>query len=207
MVDAPKKAQPMDNNAWLGSATVAVIVTVPVLTVAAYLVRDQLRARRNLQYKSLAEHAALNSADRETWMSGVLPNEGTATVDRFGGRILPAAQIVTVLVLAAIILLSEDAEMRRLDNEEKQIADLELQLHGLAFAPTWAGAAPALGGENGAAEPAPAGRSPVGTPLQQVCANLIGRVADAYEKAESSKIGQSLEELVNRLECQKHLQQ
>jgi hypothetical protein len=166
-----------------------------------------LRARRNLHYKTLAEHAALNSADRETWMSGVLPDEGTANVDRLSGRIVPAAQIVTVLALAAITLLSEDAEMRQLDSQERKIAELELQLHALAFAPSGAVAPPRLDGEGGAVEPAPSGAPRVGTPLQQVCANLIGRVADAYEKAESSKIGQSLEELANRLECQKHLQQ
>ena len=38
--------------------------------------------------------------------------------------------------------------------------------------------------------------------MQQACANLIGRVADAYEKGESSKIGASLEELVKKLGCQ-----
>jgi hypothetical protein len=37
--------------------------------------------------------------------------------------------------------------------------------------------------------------------MQQACANLIGRVADAYEKGESSKIGQSLEALVSKLHC------
>jgi len=38
-------------------------------------------------------------------------------------------------------------------------------------------------------------------PMQQACANLIGRVADAYEKGENSKIAISLEQLVNKLGC------
>ena len=38
-------------------------------------------------------------------------------------------------------------------------------------------------------------------PMQQACANLIGRVADAYEKGENSKIAASLEALVNKLGC------
>jgi hypothetical protein len=37
--------------------------------------------------------------------------------------------------------------------------------------------------------------------MQQACANLIGRVADAYEKGENSKIAASLEQLVNKLGC------
>jgi hypothetical protein len=198
----------MDDKTWLESATVIVIVTVPLLAGAGYLIRDQLRARRNLQYKTLTDHAILNSSDRETWMSGILPREGKAIVERFSGLALPVAQIVTVLVLALIVLWSNSAIMSRMDSQEKRLAMLELQLHALAFA------APSPGGSSSdTAPPGPQTSIPVttgpvttGTPMQQVCANLIGRVADAYEKGESSKIGESLEELVNKLGCQKHLQ-
>jgi hypothetical protein len=47
----------------------------------------------------------------------------------------------------------------------------------------------------------PQAAAPTGSPMQLACANLIGRVADAYEKGESSKIALSLEELVKKLKC------
>jgi hypothetical protein len=37
--------------------------------------------------------------------------------------------------------------------------------------------------------------------MELACANLVGRVADAYEKGESSKIGEALEALVTKLGC------
>jgi hypothetical protein len=188
----------MDDKTWLVSATIAVVVFIPIAVIIACLVRDQLQARHNRLYKTLAEHEILNNAgDRAAWMSGIIPQEGDEQVDRFSSRVAPIAQLVMLLVLIGVVLKWNSALVDQGMQRDQRIAQLELQVHALAFAtPTEASATPR--------EPDPAGapNAPaVVNPMQQACANLIGRVADAYEKAESSKIALSLEQLVNKLGC------
>lgn len=184
------------------SIVVTIVVLVPLLAGAAWLVREQLQARHNRSYKSLADHAMLNEADRATWMAGVLPGEGEPQLDRFSSRILPVAQLGTTLVLVVAVLMWNNALVGRVESQEREIAELQAQVHALAFAPAPAVPKAEADPAAGAAQPAPA---VTGTPMQQVCANLISRVADAYEKGESSKIAQSLEELVEKLGCRKQL--
>jgi hypothetical protein len=97
----------MDDKTSLVATTLAVIILIPILSIVGYLVLDQLRARRNRLYKTLAEHEILNNAgDRDVWMSGVIPQEGEKqVVDRFSGRIVPIAQLVMLVVLAAVVLI------------------------------------------------------------------------------------------------------
>lgn len=187
----------MDDKTSLVAATLAVIVLIPILFVVGYLVRDQLRARDNRLYKTLAEHEALNNAgDRDVWMSGVIPQEGDSQVDRFSSRVIPIAQLVMLVVLAAVVLVWNNSLVSQTAKQNERLADLELQLHALTFA------TPVASGGPREADPAPGAvaMAPV-NPMQQACANLIGRVADAYEKAESSKIALSLEQLVTKLGC------
>jgi hypothetical protein len=108
-----------------------------------------------------------------------------------------------LLVLVVVVVAWTGSLMKRIDAEDRQIGDLQLQLHALAFTPAPV-AAPRVDADP-PPDAAPTGNVPVGTPMQQMCANLIGRVADAYEKGESSKIGQSLEELVKRVGCEKQM--
>jgi hypothetical protein len=193
----------MDDKAWLVATTLAAIVLIPILFVVGYLVRDQMRARLNRNYKTLAEHEALNNAgNREAWMSGVMPQEGDSQVDRFSSRIAPIAQLAMLIVLAAVVLLGNQSLVDQNAKQNERMEQLELQLHALTFAtPVASGiAAREVDGPPGAPAPA-AGQLAAVNPMQQACANLIGRVADAYEKGENSKIAASLEQLVNKLGC------
>ncbi len=193
----------MDDKTSLVATIFAVIVLVPVLFVVGYLVRDSLRARQNRTYKTLAEHEALNNAgDRDAWMSGVLPQEGDKQVDRFSSRIAPIAQLTMLIILAAVVLVWNQSLVTQTNRQAEQLAQLQLQLHALTFAtPVASGLAQReVDGPPGAPAPQP-GQVPTVNPMQQACANLIGRVADAYEKGENSKIAVSLEALVNKLGC------
>ena len=192
----------MDDKTWLLTSTLAAIVLIPILFVAGYLVRDQLRARQNRLYKTLAEHEALNNAgDREAWMSGVMPQEGNNQVDRFSSRIVPITQLAMLIVLAAVILIWNESLVDQNAKQNDRLAQLELQLHALTFATPVASLAPAREVDGPPGAPATASQLPGVNPMQQACANLIGRVADAYEKGENSKIAVSLEQLVNKLGC------
>jgi hypothetical protein len=182
------------------SIVITVVVLVPLLAGAAWLVREQLQARRNRSYKSLADHAVLNASDRTTWMTGAPPEEGKPDLDLSSSRTVSVAQLGTTLVLAVAVLTWNYTLVGRIDSQERRIAELQTQVHALAFAP-----APAVPKPEPDAAAVPAGPAVTGTPMQLVCANLIGRVADAYEKAESSKIAQSLDGLVKELGCQKQL--
>jgi len=193
----------MDDKTSLVATTLGAIVLIPILFVIGYLVRDQLRARQNRLYKTLAEHEALNNAgDREAWMSGVMPQEGDKQVDRFSSRIAPIAQLIMLIVLAAVVLVWNQSLVDQTAKQNDRLAQLELQLHALTFSTPVASLAPAreIDGPPGAPTPT-AGQLQGVNPMQQACANLIGRVADAYEKGENSKIAISLEQLVNKLGC------
>lgn len=187
----------MDDKTSLVATTLAVIILIPTLSVVGYLVLDQLRARRNRLYKTLAEHEILNNAgDRDVWMSGVVPQEGEQQVDRFSNRIVPITQLVMLVVLAAVVLVWNNSLVKQTAEQNERLAQLELQLHALTFA------TPVASGAAHEPDPAPGAMPVVAVnPMQQACANLIGRVADAYEKAESSKIALSLEQLVTKLGC------
>src|ERR1700723_3324204 len=100
----------MDDKISLVATTLAAIVLIPILFVVGYLVLDQMRARQNRNYKTLAEHEALNNAgNREAWMSGVMPQEGDKQVDRFSNRVAPIAQLAMLIVLAAVVLLGNQS--------------------------------------------------------------------------------------------------
>jgi hypothetical protein len=193
----------MDDKTSLVVTTLAAIVLIPILFVVGYLVLDQMRARQNRNYKTLAEHEALNNAgNREAWMSGVMPQEGDKQVDRFSNRIAPIAQLAMLIVLAAVVLLGNQSLVDQNAKQNERMEQLELQLHALTFAtPVASGiASREVDGPPGAPPPT-AGQPVIVNPMQQACANLIGRVADAYEKGENSKIAASLEQLVNKLGC------
>ena len=146
----------------------------------------------------------LNASDRDVWAAGELPNEEDVKVDLLSSRIVPIAQLVTLAVLAAVVMVWDGSLVERDARLEERVADMELQIHALAL--TTGVARPARAEGDAESQTAAILNPPAnGTPLQQVCANLIGRVADAYAKGESSKIGQSLEELVNKMGCQKIL--
>jgi hypothetical protein len=180
-------------------AAFSVIVLIPVLVVIAYLVRDQLQAQHNRLYKTLAEHEILNNAgDRSAWMSGIIPQQGDEEVDRFTSRVVPITQLVMLFVLIGVVLRWNSTLVDQGARRDERIAQLELQVHALAFATPTDGTSMAKDSDG---SPAPAQIQVAGNPMQQACANLIGRVADAYEKAESSKIALSLEQLVNKLGC------
>jgi hypothetical protein len=192
----------MDARTWLLPITFAVIIAIPILAVVGYMIRESFVMRKNRAYKTLAEHTILNASDRETWMSGVVPQEETEqVVDRFSSRIVPTAQLVTLVVLVVAVYVWNNSLTANNNRQEERLNQLEMQVHALAVTPTVVvGKEPEGGaqvqGIQGAAQTAN------GTPMQQACANLIGRVADAYEKGESSKIGASLEELIKKLGCQ-----
>lgn len=192
----------MDDKFSLVAAIVAVIVLIPILFVVGYLVRDSLRARQNRNYKTLAEHEALNNAgNREAWMTGILPEEeGDEPVDRSSSRIMAIAQLVMLVILAAVILIWNQSLLTQTKEQNERLAELELQLHALTFATPVASGLVQREVDGPPGTPAP-GQVPVVNPMQQACANLIGRVADAYEKGENSKIAVSLEALVNKLGC------
>jgi NADH:ubiquinone oxidoreductase subunit 3 (subunit A) len=193
----------MDDKTSLVATIFAVIVLVPILFIVGYLVRDSLRARQNRTYKTLAEHEALNNAgDREAWMSGVLPQEGDKQVDRFSSRIIPIAQLTMLMVLAAVVLVWNQSLVEQTNKQAEQLEQLQLQLHALTFATPVASGLVQREVDGPPGAPAPTlGPAPTVNPMQQACANLIGRVADAYEKGENSKIAVSLEQLVNKLGC------
>jgi flagellar basal body-associated protein FliL len=194
----------MDDKASLITAIVAVVVLVPILVIVAYLVRDSLRTRQNRTYKTLAEHEALNNAgNREAWMTGVLPQEeGNEEVDRSSSRIIAIVQLIILLVLAAAVLLWNQSLATQNKEQAERLEQIELQLHALTFA-TPVASGPTQREVDGppGAPAAASGQMPTVNPMQQACANLIGRVADAYEKGENSKIAVSLEALVNKLGC------
>src|SRR5262249_45245445 len=112
------------------------------------------------------------------------------------------AQLIMLIILAAVVLLWNQSLSGKAKQQEERMAQLELQLHALSFAtPVASGLTQReVDGPPGAPAPAP-GQVPTVNPMQQACANLIGRVADAYEKGENSKIAVSLEALVNKLGC------
>jgi hypothetical protein len=188
----------MDDRTALVSVTFAVIVLIPIIVLVAYLVHDQIKAGANRQYKTLAEHEILNNAgDRAAWMSGIIPQEGDEKVDRFASRVAPIAQLAMLAVLIAVVLIWNESLVDQNIKQNDRLSELELQIHALTFA------TPTASASLREPDPAPgalANPSSV-NPMQQACANLIGRVADAYEKGESSKIALSLEQLVNKLGC------
>jgi hypothetical protein len=192
----------MDARTWLLPLTFVVIIAIPILALAGYMIRESMVMRKNRAYKTLAEHTILNASDRETWMSGVVPQEETQpVVDRFSNRIVPTVQLVTLIVLVVAVYVWNNSLTANNSRQEERLNQLEMQVHALAVTPSVVvGKEPEGGvqvqGIQGAAQTAN------GTPMQQACANLIGRVADAYEKGESSKIGASLEELIKKLGCQ-----
>jgi flagellar basal body-associated protein FliL len=190
----------MDARTWAVPLTILVVIAVPILAIVAYMVRESIQARKNRVYKTLAEHSILNASDRDTWMSGVVPEEEAQQVDRFSSRIVPIAQLVTVVVLAAIVLVWNNTLVSENNRQQERLDQLELQVHALAVTPTTV--TPREPETANLAPGVPAPQVAGGTPMQQACANLIGRVADAYEKGESSKIALSLEELVKKLGCQ-----
>ena len=175
----------MDDKFSLVAVIFGVIVLVPILFVGGYLISDSLKARRNRTYKTLAEHEALNNAgNREAWMTGVLPQEeGDVEVDRFNSRIIPIAQLVMLIVLTAVVLVWNQSLVAQVKAQTEHVAQLELQVHALTFAtPVASGLTQReVDGPPGAPAPSP-GQVPLVNPMQQACANLIGRVADAYEK-------------------------
>jgi hypothetical protein len=194
----------MDDKTSLVVTIFAVIVLVPILFVVGYLVRDSLRARQNRTYKTLAEHEALNNAgNREAWMTGVLPQEEEdEQVDRSSSRITAIAQLVTLIILAAVILVWNQSLATQNKQQNERMAMLELQLHALTFATPVASGLTQREVDGPPGAPAPTqGQATAVNPMQQACANLIGRVADAYEKGENSKVAVSLEALVNKLGC------
>jgi hypothetical protein len=194
----------MESSSWIVPAAFLLIIGIPLAAVIAYVAREELRGRRNRVYKTLADHNLLNDSDRAVWASGELPGGETVKVDVFSGRIAPIAQLVTVAVLAVIVLMSNQSLVNQNARLEQRVSDLDLQVHALALTASSNGSGRAE--QDGEPQQGIAlGQGGVGTPLQQVCANLIGRVADAYQKGESSKIGQSLEELVSKIGCQKVL--
>ncbi|MDB5394919.1 MAG: hypothetical protein JWM91_2425 [Rhodospirillales bacterium] len=194
----------MDDRTMLISSTFAVIILIPISVIVAYLVHDQMKARSNRLYKTLAEHEILNNAgNRAAWMSGVIPEEGDEKVDRFASRVAPIAQLVMLAVLVAVILIWKESLVDQSVRQNERLAQLELQVHALTFVtPAEASATLREPDSTPGTSPNPATLHPAAAnPMQQACANLIGRVADAYERGESSKIALSLEQLVNKLGC------
>jgi hypothetical protein len=188
----------MDDRTALVSVTIAVIILIPIIVLVAYLVGDHIKASANRQYKTLAEHEILNNAgDRAAWMSGIIPQEGDEKVDRFASRVAPIAQLAMLAVLIAVVLIWNESLVDQNVKQNDRLSELELQVHALTFATPTSSAGPRE------PDPAPGAlANPAAVnPMQQACANLIGRVADAYEKGESSKIALSLEQLVNKLGC------
>jgi hypothetical protein len=192
----------MNETGWIIAGIAGAIILVASVVLTTILVRDRLRAERDRTYKTLRDHSILNASSREEWMSGRLARRDPAHKDeeelgRLNTVVISVAQVaatVVVLVLLIIWHAGEAGEKARLDD---RIAQLELQVHALATLPP-----PAAANAYPADSDFPSsGGGARGTPMQQACANLIGRVADAYQHGESSKIGQSLEALATRLGC------
>jgi hypothetical protein len=189
----------MDTN-WLVPTAVAIIIAIPIATLVGYLVFENIKARRNRAYKTLQEHSILNAGSRENWMAGVLPGQEVKELGRFSTLIAPILQLATVIGLAIIIVLSNNAMDEQSARQRDQISALEAQMHALAFAASKDQTAPKIDPDPSVSV-LPQSATPGASPMQVACANLIGRVADAYEKGESSKIASSLEELVKKLKC------
>jgi hypothetical protein len=196
----------MDAN-WIIPTTIGIVVTIPLATLIGYLVYEHAQVRRNRPYKSLRDHTILNAGSHENWAAGVLQPEETQELSRFTTVYAPIVQLATIIALAIMLLISNTSMEDEVTHQRDQIATLETQIQALSFAspgePSTAvksdldPAASILAAQSGAGQ-APA---PPPSPMQQACANLIGRVADAYEKAESSKVAASLDDLVKRLKC------
>jgi hypothetical protein len=194
----------MDSKWALFSGTLGLIVAAAIASLIVYIVRDQLQAGRNRVYKTLADHTLLNASDRAIWATGQLPDGEDVKVD-LSSRIVPIVQLAIVAVLVVTVLVWNEVLAAQNTRLEQRLSVLELQIHALALSPGAATPARAEPDGETAQQQALLAQPSAGTPLQVVCANLIGRVADAYQKGESSKIGQSLEELVNKMGCQKIL--
>ena len=180
----------------------AITVVISLVVVAGYLVGDRLKANRNRLYKTLEDHEALNASSRDEWARGQLERAGEEQeMSRLNSVAIPIAQLLIMLgLIIALVTWNQDLSSASAEQAER-IAQLELQVHALAFAPVGDVATKSeLDPAN--APPLPAGAVAKANPMQQACANLIGRVADAYEKGESSKIAVSLEALVKKMGCQ-----
>jgi hypothetical protein len=190
----------MDDKTWFIAAIIAVIVIIPMAFLAASVVRYVLKQRENLGYKTLEEHGILNASDREAWMSGRIgrSNDGEEEeLDRFSARLVPIAQLVTMVVFSTVVILWGSNLVDQNAQQNERIADLELQVHALSIAPAIRSTPPSDSADSGLPTPT----AHAANPMQQACANLIGRVADAYAQGASSKIGESLEALVKKLGC------
>jgi hypothetical protein len=191
----------MNARIWVIPTTIAIVIAIPLATFIGYLIYEVIMARRNRIYKSLEHHTILNAGNREDWIKGTLPSGDGKELSRFSTLIAPVVQLATIIVLAVVIVVSNGSLTEQVVRQQDQISSLEAQIHALAF--TGAGEPAAIKSDPDPAAPiqfsqaAPAPPSP----MQQACANLIGRVADAYEKGESSKIALSLEDLVRKLNC------
>jgi hypothetical protein len=190
----------MNSAAWVIPTTIGIIIAIPLATLIGYLIFDAAKARGNRAYKTLQEHSILNAGSREDWMTGTLPSGEVKELSRFSTIVAPLVQLTTTIILALVIVISTSSLKEQAARQEDQISDLEAQVHALAFASTKPSDGSKL--ETDPAAPfLPPTATQMANPMQQACANLIGRVADAYEKGESSKIGESLEELVKKLKC------
>jgi hypothetical protein len=170
----------------------APVIAVPLLVLIVFLGMERVKAGRNRAYKSLEAHNILNASSREEWMSGRINTGNEEKLNRPGNLVILIGQIAAIAALGGLMIASQSSsaiERKRLD---ERLSELEAQVHALAVTAAPPARAEA---ETGATVTA------AGTPMQQACANLIGRVADAYEKGESSKIGQALEGLVDKLHC------
>lgn len=187
----------MGNYSWMVPTTIGVIIGISFIALIGQLIVDHLQAQRDRLYKTKEDHIILNSSSRDEWMSGQLIKEDEVKLNRFSSFVAPIAQIITVALFAIIVIVWNGTLVSSNARLAERVSELELQLHAIALSPA--------GNNNNAAVqndfPLPPDSTARGTPMQQACANLIGRVADAYEKAESSKIGQSLESLVQKLGC------
>jgi len=192
----------MDYKTWILLATLGTIIAVPAAALISQTIAEALQLRRNRIYKTLADHTVLNASDRETWMSGRLVRRDEneeEEMPRFSQLIVSIAQLATVVALAVVVVLWNESLSRENAKQEDRLSQVETQLHALAFVPAPQGAVGAGGEESGGAA---ASTLASGNPMQQACSNLIGRIADAYEKGRSSKIAESLEGLMKNLGCQ-----
>jgi hypothetical protein len=170
--------------------------------MAGYLVVDRIKADRNRRYKTLQDHEALNASSREEWARGQLERHGEDyEVSRMNSVVIPIAQLTIMLgLIVAMVIWNQTLSSANAEQSDR-IAELELQVHALALAPAGE-VSSKVEIDPANAPPLPAGAVARPNPMQQACANLIGRVADAYERGESSKIAQSLEDLVKKMGCQ-----
>lgn len=106
----------MDSKSTWAYAMLAIVIAAPILAAIVYVAREQWRARNNRQYKTLAEHESLNAADRDTWMTGVLPGGGTDELNQSGTKILAVAQLATSLVLVLVVVAWNNTLSRRIDS-------------------------------------------------------------------------------------------